>query len=143
MKLSTKGQYSMYAMVYLAAHAGEGPQTLREIQGFGVTEDYLEQLLGALRRGGLVETVRGTNGGYMLSRKPDEITVGDIIRTAEGPVTLAQCVGDEKRCPSAALCPTLPVWQYLTEQIDMVLDTVTLRDILDERKFQRPERKMN
>ena len=69
MKLSTRGKYGLYAMIYLAQHAGEGPQSLRAIAELGLPDPYLEQLLGSLRRAGLVTSVRGAQGGYMLEKK--------------------------------------------------------------------------
>ena len=74
MKLSTKGKYGLYAMYYLAQHAGEGCQSLRSVAEIGVPEDYLEQLLGTLRRAGLVTTVRGAQGGYALAKAPEEVS---------------------------------------------------------------------
>ena len=71
MRLSTKGKYGLYAMFYLAQHTGDGPQPLKAIKGIGVPENYLEQLLGNLRRAGLVTTVRGAQGGYSLAAKPE------------------------------------------------------------------------
>ena len=98
MKLSTKGKYGLYAMYYLAQHTGDGPQPLKAVSAIGVSEDYLEQLLGNLRRAGLVTTVRGAQGGYLLGKEPQEITVGDIIDATEGPLNLSECLADESCC---------------------------------------------
>ncbi|MBQ9308748.1 MAG: RrF2 family transcriptional regulator [Clostridia bacterium] len=141
MQLSTKGQYALYAMHDLAVHEHDGVRNLKAMQGIGVPMEYLEQLLGQLRRAGLVKTVRGANGGYMLAKPTEEITLGDIIRATEGPITFTKCVEDADNCQGAFNCPARPVWVYLTEQIDMLLNTITLRDVLDERKFAQPERK--
>ena len=130
MRLSTKGRYSLYAMAYLAGCYGKGPLPLRCIAQMGVQEDYLEQLLMTMRKAGLVTAVRGASGGYMLSREPSAITMGDIIRAAEGPVLFSECVEDPLFCERAEGCPTLPVWTYLTRGIDQVLDSITLQDII-------------
>ena len=99
MKLSTKGKYGLYAMYYLAQHAGDGPQPLKAVAEIGVSsEDYLEQLLGSLRRAGLVTTVRGAQGGYQLAHAPEAITVGDIIDATEGPLNISECISDEACC---------------------------------------------
>ena len=95
MKLSTKGKYGLYAMFYLAQHEGSGPQPLKAVAEIGVPEDYLEQLLGNLRRAGLVTTVRGAQGGYQLAKAPEDITVGDIIDATEGPLSISECISDE------------------------------------------------
>ena len=130
MKLTTKGKYGLYAMLYLARHEGEGPQSLTSMESLGVQPDYLEQLLGTLRRGGLVTTVRGAQGGYQLSRPSDQITVGDVITAAEGPVNLSECLSDEESCVRATNCASRKAWVYLSRQINRVLDSVTLYDVI-------------
>lgn len=131
MKLSTRGKYGLYAMFYLATQAGNGPQPLKSIAETGVPEQYLEQLLGSLRRAGLVSTVRGVQGGYQLARSPAEITVGDIIDATEGPVSLSECLNDSEACQKSCGCPTRMVWSRLTEQINGLLQSITLEDMLN------------
>ena len=132
MKLSSRGKYGMYAMVYLAKQAGNGPQPLKAIAGAGIPEPYLEQLLGSLRRSGLVETVRGVQGGYMLARTPMEITVGDVLNATEGPLHLAECVSEERSCKKSKGCASRMVWEYLDDKINDVLHRVTLGEMLDK-----------
>lgn len=132
MKLSTRGKYGLYAMIYLAQHHGEGPQSLKAIAELGLPDPYLEQLLGSLRRAGLVKTVRGAQGGYQLSSSPDEITVRHIIDAMEGPLSLSECVGEpEHSCPRGSGCPAKGVWEYLTDKINGLLEGITLTDMLD------------
>ncbi len=136
MKLSTRGKYGLYAMIYLAQHAGEGPQSLRAIAELGLPDPYLEQLLGSLRRAGLVTSVRGAQGGYRLSRPAREITARHIIEAMEGPLSLSECVGEpEGACPRGGDCPAKGVWEYLTERINGLLSGITLEDML-EKKLQ-------
>ena len=85
MRLSTRGKYGLYAMHYLAQHEDEGPQSLNRIASVGIPKQYLEQLLGGLRRNGLINSVRGANGGYQIAKPSDEITVLDILDAMEGP----------------------------------------------------------
>ena len=132
MKLSTKGEYGLYAMYYLASQAGEGPQPLRAIAEMNVPEQYLEQLLGSLRRAGLVTTVRGAQGGYQLSRPPQEITVGDIIDATEGPLTISECLSDTESCHKSGQCPARRVWESLSNSINALLQSITLQDMLDQ-----------
>jgi len=132
MKLSTKGKYGLYAMYYLASQAGEGPQPLRAIAEMNVPEQYLEQLLGSLRRAGLVTTVRGAQGGYQLSRPPQEITVGDIIDATEGPLTISECLSDTESCHKSGQCPARRVWESLSNSINALLQSITLQDMLDQ-----------
>lgn len=131
MKLSTKGKYGLYAMLFLARHEGEGPQSLKAIAEVGTPEAYLEQLLGSLRRAELVRTVRGAQGGYQLSRPAEEITARDILEAVEGPVSLSECVGEESVCAHRADCAARGVWEYLTEKFNALLTSVTLKDMIE------------
>lgn len=89
MKLSTRGRYALSAMVFLASQSDMGPQTLATIARDTMPAQYLEQLLGQLRRNGLVTTVRGAQGGYAIARPPEEITVANILEATEGPVQMS------------------------------------------------------
>ena len=119
-------------MFYLAQHDGCGPQPLKAVAEIGVSEDYLEQLLGNLRRAGLVHTVRGTQGGYQLAKEPEAITVGDIIDATEGPLNISECISDEGCCSLSGQCRTRRVWEYLSNSINNVLQSITLRDMLEQ-----------
>lgn len=139
MKLSTKGQYALHAMIFLARRAKEGPQTLKTIAEDGLPEQYLEQLLGQLRRDGLVSTVRGAQGGYSLARPAGQITVAQIIESTEGPINLSQCAGDDPCCPRADACATRDVWRYLTDNIQTLMQGITLQDVLKNEAFGSKE----
>ncbi|MBO5501999.1 MAG: Rrf2 family transcriptional regulator, partial [Clostridia bacterium] len=104
MKLSTRGKYGLYAMYYLAQHSGEGPQPLQDIATIGVPKLYLEQLLGNLRREGLISSVRGAQGGYQLARDASDITLLDIVDAMEGPIELSECTSDESACDKSCSC---------------------------------------
>ncbi len=133
MRLSTKGKYGLYAMVYLAQHAGEGPQSLKAIAELGLPETYLEQLLGALRRAELVKTVRGAQGGYQLNGKPEEITMRRIIEAMEGPLSFSECVTEpDHSCPRDKQCPAKGVWEYLTDRVNGLMDGITLLDMVNQ-----------
>ncbi len=138
MKLSTKGKYGLYAMFYLAQHEGSGPQPLKAVAEIGVPEDYLEQLLGNLRRAGLVTTVRGAQGGYQLAKAPEDITVGDIIDATEGPLSISECISDEGCCHRSGECRTRRVWEYLSNSINGLLQSISLRDMLEQESFGVP-----
>ena len=138
MKLSTKGKYGLYAMFYLAQHEGSGPQPLKAVAEIGVPEDYLEQLLGNLRRAGLVTTVRGAQGGYQLAKAPEHITVGDIIDATEGPLSISECISDEGCCHRSGEGRTRRVWEYLSNSINGLLQSISLRDMLEQESFGIP-----
>ena len=132
MKLSTRGKYGLYAMYYLAVHDGEGPQTLQSISTVGVPKQYLEQILGNLRRAGLVSTVRGAQGGYQMARKPEETTLRDIIDAVEVPIELSECASPDGNCQRSGTCPVRWVWQRVTDSINNELEKIKLSDMLNQ-----------
>lgn len=133
MKLSTRGRYGIHAMFDLALHAQKTPQPIKAIaERENVPEAYLEQLIGVLRKEGLVKSVRGAQGGYMLNRPAGEITVGNVLRALEGDLSLVSCLGDDDVCAKSGGCPTRAVWQKLRDGINQVVDGITLQDMLDD-----------
>ena len=132
MNLTTKGRYGLRAAFTLACRYGEGPVSLREIaQQQALTEKYLEQLLSALRKAGLVRTVRGACGGYLLALPPAQICVWQVLSALEGEEPLVECLG-ERSCGREARCPTRKVWKRLSDAIRGALEGVTLQDMIDD-----------
>jgi Rrf2 family cysteine metabolism transcriptional repressor len=124
MRLSTKGKYGVQAMFELAMHGKNGPLSLKAIaERQGLSEHYLEQLAAPLRKAGLVHSVRGAQGGYQLARKPEQITIGEILRVLEGPIEFAEVADPE--------CPVQSVWGRVTASMCSVLDTTTLADLVE------------
>lgn len=137
MKLSTKGRYGVKAMFDLALNSDGGPLPLKTIaERQEISEPYLEQLISALRKAGLVTSVRGARGGYMLAHPPEEITVGEIIRTLEGPMAPVDCVVEDEpaHCSRAEYCVTRGIWEKIRDSINSVIDGITLQDMLDDYK---------
>lgn len=135
MKISTKGRYGVRAMGELALYYGQGPLPLKEIaEKQGISEHYLEQLMGALRKAGLVKSVRGAQGGYILNRSPKNITVGDVIRVLEGPLTPVDCVSKDnaEACEKAGACMTRKIWEKMRDSMAEVVDNITLQDMIDD-----------
>ncbi|HKM38757.1 MAG TPA: Rrf2 family transcriptional regulator [bacterium] len=136
MRLSTKGRYGMRAMLTLARRHGEGPVPLKEVAELeSLSESYLEQLISELRKAGLVNSVRGAQGGYYLARQPSSITAGDIIRVLEGPIGPVQCVIESPgvdMCDYADSCVERLLWQRLRDSMVKVLDSITLADLMAE-----------
>lgn len=123
MKISTKGRYGLTVMIELAKRTGEGPVSLKTIAGENnLSEHYLEQLVPPLRNAGLVKSVRGAYGGYMLAKAPTEITAGDIIRVLEGPITPVEGIEEEEPVKQA-------LWIRIRDAVKNVLDTTTLEDL--------------
>lgn len=137
MKLSTKGRYGLKAMLYIAHYSWEKPVTIKAIAEFyGISEPYLEQLAAILKKSGLIKSIRGAQGGYILTKDPKDIVVGDIIRVLEGPLTISECTAEEypTECANADFCVSRGLWERLRESISSVLDSMTLQDMLDEEK---------
>ncbi len=133
MKISTKGRYALRMLLDLAQHRDEGYVSLKEIsERQNISKKYLEQIVPLLSRSGLLRANRGYQGGYMLSKSPDQCTVGEILRLTEGSLAPVACLeSEENTCPRAADCITLPVWQGLYEVTKQYLDNVTLQSIID------------
>ena len=134
MILSTKGRYGLKIMYELALNYGEGPMPLKEVaKRQQLSETYLEQLIAHLKKAGLVKSIRGAQGGYELIRKPEEISVGEIIRTLEGPLAPSECVMvDEPECTKAENCVTRLIWEKIMEGINNVVDSITLNDMVND-----------
>ena len=135
--ISTKGRYALRVMADLAAAQGEaGWVSLGDIsRRQGISRKYLEQVMASLHRAKFVVSQRGKGGGYRLARKPEDYTLGEIIRVAEGsslaPVSCLDC-SNGTICPRPKTCPTLPVWQELGALISGFLDSKHLSDIVDD-----------
>lgn len=143
MKISTKGRYGVTAMVDLALHYGDGPQALKSVaQRQGISENYLEQLMSVLRKSGYVKSVRGAQGGYALTKSPDQVSVGDIIRLLEGPIAPVDClISDEHSrpqdyCDKVGNCVTRGVWAKVRDSITNVLDSISLADLCHDEKLE-------
>lgn len=137
MKLSTKGRYGVRAMFDLALNNGKGPIPLNSIaERQNISEHYLEQLIALLRKAGLVKSVRGAQGGYVLARAAEEITIGDIIRVLEGPIAPVDCVNEEEEspCKNAEFCVTRNVWAKVRDSVTDVLDSITLAQLVKDQE---------
>ncbi len=135
MKLSTKGRYGLKAMFDLALNYGEGPIALNNIaERQSISVHYLEQLIATLRKAGLVRSVRGAQGGYMLGDRPENITVGDIIRVLEGPIAPSDCViqDEDSECSKADSCVTRTIWERIKVSIEDVVDSITLKNMVED-----------
>jgi Rrf2 family protein len=134
MKVSTRGEYGVRAMVALARHYGEGPMSITDIARVSsVPPAYLEQLIAPLRRASLVQSKRGARGGYILARAPEQVRIGEIYRVMEGPVAPMDCVSEnlaDQTCPLIENCETRPVWLKMRDSIVDVLDSTTLADLI-------------
>lgn len=132
MKLSTKGRYGVKAMVELAINHGTGPISIKTIsERQNISENYLELLFSTLKKAGLIKSLRGAQGGYILAKEPKEIRISDIINVLEGPVEIATCL-DGDVCENEDYCATRLLWEKIKNSIDEVMSSITLQDIVDD-----------
>ena len=133
MKLSTRTRYGVRAILELAENAGKGPMQLKAIaRRQDISAKYLEQLMAVLKSAGLVRSVRGAKGGYILTRPANDIRLSEVFHCLEGTVTTAECVEDENYCQRAAGCAAKLIWTQIHEAIEEVLAANTLQDLMDK-----------
>jgi Rrf2 family protein len=138
MRMSTRGRYGVRAMLDLAMSGSKAPVSLKDIAARqDISMDYLEQLLRKLRKAGLVRSVRGPRGGFLLARQPGDIRLWDIVSALEQDVTPVRCVDEEitgrtmrKHCPRLSGCATHVIWLGLARQTKVYLMSKTLQDVL-------------
>lgn len=137
MKISTKGRYALRMMLDLAEHMQEGYISLKDIaQRQNISQKYLEQIITLLNKEGILKSVRGSHGGYMLAKPADKYTVGDVLRITEGSIAPVSCLDtDFNACPHYCECNTILVWKGLNRVITEYLDGITLQDILDKNRI--------
>ena len=139
MKLSTKARYGVRAMLSLALDYGRGPIPLKEVaKQQEISEKYLEHLMASLRSAGLVRSVRGTHGGYLLSKTPAEIRLDEVVRILEGSIAPVECVEDGSLCGRVGLCVMRDLWGEMQEAMVSVLASTTLQDLV-ERQNEREQ----
>ena len=140
MKLSTKGRYGLRAMVDIAVYSQDSPVPISAIaERQNISVSYLEQLLPKLKKAGIIKSIRGAQGGYMLDKDPKDISAGDILRTLEGDLTPIDCAAFTK------FCVTKTVWQRINDSIQQAVDSITLQELMEEsieihNKYDQEER---
>ncbi len=136
MKISTKGRYALRLLLDLAEHQQAGFVSLNEIaKRQNISKKYLEQIIPIFNKTDVLRANRGSQGGYMLAKSPDQYTVGDILRCTEGSLDPVDCAGqDPVLCDRSADCVMLPVWKGLSRVINEYVDSITLQDILDQQR---------
>jgi Rrf2 family cysteine metabolism transcriptional repressor len=136
LRVSAKELYGLRAMGEFASHFGQGPLSLAEVaKRQGISQAYLEQIAIDLRRAGLLRSKRGAQGGYHLTRAPEAMTAGDVIRALEGSILPIQCVA-EQRCTPCSLeagCSARGIWEQVRDRLVETLDSITLADLKQQR----------
>ena len=137
MKISTKGRYGLRALIDVAVHSEKEASSISAIATReNLSESYLEQLMAKLKKAGLVTSIRGAQGGYILAKPADEISVGDILRALEGDLTPVDCpeIIEDGACSGADICVTKYVWKKINDSINQTVDEMKLSALLEESK---------
>src|SRR5512143_3807606 len=140
MRISTRGDYATRALQDLALHYDQGPIAIEKIatrQGLPVR--YLEQLLLTLKRAGFLLSKRGVNGGYSLAKPPARITLGEILRTVDGPIEAIYCVDQPQECARGSDCVLRDVWSEVGRAVSAIVDHTTLQDLCDRLRQKASE----
>ena len=135
MKISTKGRYGLRALIDLAQYSEIEPVSINSISARqGISERYLEQLMTMLKKAGLVQSIRGAGGGYVLAKDMSEISVGDVLRALEGNLEPVECAAfkPEYTCEASDGCVTKYVWQRINESINRTVDEINLKQLVEE-----------
>ena len=131
MKISTRGRYALNIMIDLALHDNGSFISLKDIANRqGISNKYLEQIIAMLNKEGYLKTARGNNGGYKLAKKPEEYSIGDILRATEGDLAPIYCLTEEGECERKEECITFSFWKGLDEVINEYVDSKTLADLI-------------
>ena len=134
MIVSTKGRYALRVMVYFALSGKEQYIPLKQIaEAEGISQKYLESIMAVLSKAGFVDAIHGKGGGYRLSRKPEEYTVGSILKLTEGNLNTVSCTTQgASACNRSSCCKTLPMWEQLDKMVDAFFEEISLADLLKE-----------
>lgn len=133
MKISTKGHYAVQAMVDLATQPANFPVPLSNISlRQNISLNYLEQLFLKLRKAKLVKSVRGPGGGYLLAKKPSEVSIGEIFAAVDENLILSDCVDNSSFCSKTQKCLTQVLWRKVTESLKNTLYSITLKEVCNE-----------
>ena len=132
MKISTKGRYALRMLLDMAIHNTGEPVRIKDIAARqAISDKYLEQIVSVLNKAGFVRSIRGPQGGYLLTKAPEQYTVGMILRLTEGSLAPVACLDDDvNECERQDNCVTLLLWQKLDDAIKSVIDTITLADLV-------------
>ena len=135
LKISTKSRYALRAIIDIAMNYAGKPVLLKDIaRRQEISEKYLENIVASLKSAGLVKSVRGASGGYLLAAKPAEIKIMDIIKIFEGPISIVECVKNPKYCSRVKKCATRNLWKEISDSISKILESKTLKEMIDENK---------
>ncbi len=135
MKLSTKTTYGTKALLNIASHQGHGPVLLKNVaREEQIPRQYLEQVVTPLRIAGLLNSVRGAGGGFVLARQPSQVTLSEVVQILEGSLSLVECVDAPETCERSGGCVTRDLWRETGSAVKKVLNSLTLQDLMERQK---------
>ena len=131
MRISTKGRYSILLMLDMAKQPSGEPVKIKDIAArSGISMKYMEQIVAVLNKAGFVRSVRGSQGGYLLARRPEEYTVGEILRLSEGSLAPVACLDTGEVCDRRDKCVTIRLYEEINNAVNSVVDHITLADMM-------------
>ncbi len=140
MTISTKGRYALRIMLDLGAHVGETVKLKDIAARQGISEKYMEQIIAVLNKSGYVRSTRGAQGGYQLVKRPQEYTVGMILRLTEGSLAPVECLAENALpCERNGRCATVEVYRRIYDAVNDVIDNITVQDLLEIEKEKSVE----
>ena len=134
MKISAKSEYGILALLYITCHGETRPVAVQTMaQELKIPRRFLEQIISAFKKGGLVKSIRGAHGGYILARDPETITMGDVLNVTEGPFHTWGCVNEKETfyCSRENLCAIRGIWQEIQNSMERVLNSFNLKEMCD------------
>jgi Rrf2 family protein len=132
MKFSTRSRYALRALLELGLDYGKGPLQLKEIaKRQDISSRYLERIFSMLVSHGIIESLRGQHGGFVLSKPPQEIKLSQIVKIVEGPIAPVVCVSNPARCKRSSICAVRDVWEKIAKAILEILNSMTLKDLVE------------
>lgn len=133
MKISTRARYGVRVMIFLGLRFGEGPVLLREMaEDEGISEKYLSQIILHLKAKGLVNSIRGSKGGYVLARSPKDIHMNEVFSALEGPFDLLDCIGKPSECTRMSICTSRELWMELGKAMEARLKSISLKHLVNQ-----------
>lgn len=131
MRISTKGRYGLRTLMDVAMHQAKGPVTLNDIaRRQEISVKYLWQVINPLKTSGLLSVTRGAKGGYVLARRPEDITMLEVVTDLEGPMSVVECIGKEDACSRINTCIARTVWMEVNRAVEKALGDITLAEVL-------------
>lgn len=131
MRISTKGRYGLRTLMDIALHQAKGPVTLNDIaERQAISVKYLWQVINPMKTSGLLNVTRGAKGGYMLAKRPDEITMLEVVTNLEGPMSIVECLTNEDACDRINSCISRTVWTEVNHAVEKALESITLAEVL-------------